>query len=207
MLTSSPMLSFGFDWISYGNDDMANYTMSADRFISNGWYVEPTEKLILGQDYNSSFYFMHAVNFQRAGAELLIAWAASLFSLTAHEVFMPLIMAINLALLFVVGGLALNLKTSHKTVIVVMFLLTINPLHNLGALYQLIGQVGGLSILIALSIMMFKSFENIVSYKSLLAQALLLSSLLIWYPEVLTLLGAAGLIYLILNYLNFLQDI
>src|SRR3954471_8140025 len=32
LYTGWPLLRFGFDWISYGNDDMANYCLAADRF-------------------------------------------------------------------------------------------------------------------------------------------------------------------------------
>src|SRR5882724_692343 len=39
--TGWPMFRFGFNWISYGNDDMANYTLAAERFLNNSYYFLP----------------------------------------------------------------------------------------------------------------------------------------------------------------------
>lgn len=37
-LVGSPFLKFGFDWVSYANDDMANYALGATRFLNHGFF-------------------------------------------------------------------------------------------------------------------------------------------------------------------------
>src|SRR5207244_5756494 len=37
VLVGRPMLDFGFDWISYANDDMANYVLGANFFLENAY--------------------------------------------------------------------------------------------------------------------------------------------------------------------------
>src|ERR1035441_10932910 len=35
-----PSLRYGFNWISYANDDMANYVLAAERFLEHGYRSE-----------------------------------------------------------------------------------------------------------------------------------------------------------------------
>ena len=59
--TGWPLLRFGFDWISYGNDDMANYCLAADRFLNHGYYEIPLQTDLEGRDYGQHYWFMHAL--------------------------------------------------------------------------------------------------------------------------------------------------
>ena len=50
-----PLLHFGFNWLSYANNDMANYCLGALRFINHGYTDLPnTTELIQGKDYSLS---------------------------------------------------------------------------------------------------------------------------------------------------------
>ncbi|HMD61199.1 MAG TPA: hypothetical protein VKG78_07190, partial [Opitutaceae bacterium] len=84
-----PALRFGFNWISYGNDDMANYCLAAERFLQHGYYDVPLQTDLEGRDYSQHYWFMHALQQIRPGSEMTIAWVASLTGRRSHEVFMP----------------------------------------------------------------------------------------------------------------------
>ncbi len=71
-----PSLRFGFNWISYGNDDMANYCLAAERFLHHGYYEIPLQTELEGRDYTQHYWFMHALQQIRPGSELTIAWIA-----------------------------------------------------------------------------------------------------------------------------------
>jgi hypothetical protein len=106
LLASRPMLSYGFDWVSFANDDMANYSLGAQRFLQHGYFDTPDwEALLSGRDYSLAFWFMHVPAATRAGSELMLAvvWAVS--GLTAHQVFMPVIFALHLALISATGAM------------------------------------------------------------------------------------------------------
>ena len=42
--TGRPMFKYGFDWVSYCNDDMANYALAADWFYHHGYYDLPPRR-------------------------------------------------------------------------------------------------------------------------------------------------------------------
>ena len=97
--TGWPALESGFNWISYGNDDMANYCLAAQRFADHGFYTIPTMAELSGRDYAAYYYFMHVADMMRFGAEHIVAWSASLAGLKPTQAFMPVILA--LAVLYV----------------------------------------------------------------------------------------------------------
>src|SRR5258708_4784358 len=105
--TGWQMFKFGFNWISYANDDMANYCLAAERFLHHGYYELPLQTELEGLDYTQAFWFMHALQQIRPGSELLLAWLCSVTGLNAHQVFMPLILNLSLIQLCGVGALAL----------------------------------------------------------------------------------------------------
>ena len=55
LLTGYPLLRFGFDWVSFSNDDMANYSLGA-HYLSNYSFflLPPPERLIEDRDASAS---------------------------------------------------------------------------------------------------------------------------------------------------------
>ena len=102
-----PMFKFGFKWISYGNDDMANYTLGAERFLNNSYYFLPEQTELEGRDYSQHFWFMHALQQIRPGSEMMLAWTCSITGLNPHQVFMPVIFTFTLLQLASIGALVL----------------------------------------------------------------------------------------------------
>jgi len=177
-----PSIRFGFKWISYGNDDMANYCLAAERFLEHGYYDVPLQTDLEGRDYAQHYWFMHALQQIRPGSELTVAWVASLTGRRAHEVFMPAILMLSLMQLFGLGCVALWRGRHRRLAILAFFLFATSPLFGLGTLYQLIAQVGGLAILLVVGSILFSVRRP--TLRTVGVACVLTAGLGIFYPEV-----------------------
>ena len=177
-----PALRFGFNWISYGNDDMANYCLAAERFLEHGYYDLPLQTDLEGRDYSQHYWFMHGLQQIRPGSELAIAWVASLTGLKAHQVFMPTILMLSMLQIFALGAVSIYRGRYRKITLIAFFIFATSPLFGLGTLYQLIAQVGGIAILLAAGSVLFST--RFLSWRKLALGGLLTGCLAIYYPEV-----------------------
>ena len=100
LAVATPMRRFGFDWLSYCNDDMANYALAGDRLYWEGYWDDPkAENVAHGKYYGDDFWFLHVATKGRPGSELVLAWLRSVTGLNEHQTFMPLIVSFHLGLL------------------------------------------------------------------------------------------------------------
>ena len=177
-----PMFRFGFNWISYGNDDMANYCLAADRFLHHGYYDLPEQTQLEGRDYTQHYWFMHGLQQIRPGSELMLAFASSITGLNPHEVFMPVIVMFSMLQICSMGAVAMFRGRYRKIALLAFFLFATSPLFGLGTLYQLIAQVGGMAILFAACAVLLNTRE--CTWRRILLGALITTCLGIFYPEV-----------------------
>jgi hypothetical protein len=177
-----PMFRFGFNWISYGNDDMANYCLAADRFLNHGYYDLPEQTQLEGRDYPQHYWFMHGLQQIRPGSELMLAFASSITRLTPHEVFMPVIMMFSMLQIWAMGAVAIVRGRYRKIALLAFFLFATSPLFGLGTLYQLIAQVGGIAILLTALAVLLSTRE--CTWRRVLLGGVITSCLGIFYPEV-----------------------
>lgn len=188
-----PMLRFGFNWISYGNDDMANYCLAADRFLHHGYYELPEQTHLEGRDYSQHYWFMHGLQQIRPGSELMLAFTSSITGLNPHEVFMPVIMVFSMLQIWAMGAIAVW-RGRHRRVALLAFLLfATSPLFGLGTLYQLIAQVGGISILLTACALLLSTREN--TWRRIGLGALMTTCLGIFYPEVAPFVAISIILY------------
>jgi hypothetical protein len=184
--TGWPGLQSGFNWISYGNDDMANYCLSAERFADRGFYDAPTMAELSGRDYSSYFFFMYVPDMMRFGAEHILAWATTTAGMKATQAFMPTILALALTQLCAAAGLVLQSGRRRRHALVTAWLLAVSPLFMLGTLYQLIAQVGGVALLLVTVALLTRSWDG-VRRRDLIRYSVLPSiagaALCIFYPE------------------------
>ncbi len=188
-----PALRFGFNWVSYGNDDMANYCLAAQRFLQHGYYQLPLQTDLEGRDYTQHYWFMHALQQIRPGSELTIAWAASLTGLKCQQVFMPTILMMALLQLFAMAAVSLWRGRNRRLALLAFFLFATSPLFGLGTLYQLIAQVGGVAILLAGAAVLLSARG--LGWGKLALGGLLTACLAIIYPEVSPFLALSLLMY------------
>jgi hypothetical protein len=191
--TGWPLLRFGFDWISYGNDDMANYCLAAERFLEHGYYDLPLQTDLEGRDYAQHYWFMHALQQIRPGSEMTVAWAASVTGRRAHEVFMPTILMLSMVQIFALGSIAIFRGRYRKVALLAFFFFATSPLFGLGTLYQLIAQVGGIAILLAAASTLL-SARTLSARKAIIA-GVLTASLAIFYPEVTPFLALSIIVF------------
>ena len=198
-LTGRPMLGYGFDWLSFCNDDMANYTLAADRFLYNGFRTPPTpEMLIRGVDYAQAYWFFHVPSMSRAGSELLIALACSVTGLSAHEVFMPLIVAFHLCLVSAGAALAYTAADRRWVALLACALIAASAELTFGTIYQLIAQSSGLAILAVNILLLCRPFDGLTRgqlARHAVLVGVVLTTQLLMYPEVNPFLGAGFFVF------------
>ena len=181
-----PAFRFGFDWISYVNDDFTNYCLSAERFKNFGFARVPTLTELGGTDYTQYFWFMHVLTLIRFGAEQTLAFVASVTGLNALRIFMPVILAFAEVQILAAAGLVLHHGRWRRQAGLTALLLAARPLFLFGALYQLIAQVGGLALMLT-TLAVFTAPVRGRSRWSLLGRAVPMavaaSALALFYPE------------------------
>ncbi len=200
LLTGSPLLRYGFNWISYSNDDMTNYCLSALRLLHHGYNETPNLlALKYNQDISLYYWFMTVPRMIRPGADLLLAFCSAITHLMPIKIFMPLIMALHLCLISAAGALVCQSKRFRNIALTTMIVLAFSAVNTLGTIYQLIAQVGGIALLLSSSTILLQTYTqhyryNIIKQSSLIS--LLIMALLIFYPEVAGFLFISILLFL-----------
>lgn len=188
-----PMFIYGFKWISYGNDDMANYCLAADRFLHHGYYELPEQTHLEGRDYTQHYWFMHGLQQIRPGSELMLAFASSVTGLVPHEVFMPAILVFGMMQIWALGAVAIWKGRYRRIALLAFLLLATSPLFGLGTLYQLIAQVGGIAILLSACATLLSTRE--ATWRRIALAGLITTSLGIFYPEVAPFVALSCILY------------
>ena len=198
-LTGRPMLEFGFNWASFSNQDQLYYTLSAQRFLDNGYFQTPDANQLSGRDYTFAVWGLQSQG-HRTGSDLLLAWALSVTGLRATQAYMPIILAFHLSLISSAGALILQAISSKKRALLYCGLLSISALTTLGTLYQLFAQVSGLALLISCVVLLLHPIDKkkTITRHSLIS-AILVSALLITYPEIFPFLILSLLLYISVN--------
>lgn len=160
-MTGWPMLKFGFDWVSYCNDDMANYCMGAERVLHYGYYQPPDARALAGEDYTQYLWYLHVLH--RPGSEMVLALVSSLTRLSPLQIFMPTILAFMLCQISAAGAMAYAAIRSKLAVWITMLLMAASALVALGSLYQLIAQVIGLALLAGLVSVLMRPIEELMA--------------------------------------------
>jgi len=198
--TGWPALQYGFKWVSYANDDMANYCLAAERFADKPFFQVPTSLDLNLRDYTENYWYMHASDLMRFGSEHLLSFVASLTGLKATQIFMPVILMLGLVQLFSTAGLVLHRGRHRRWALLAATLLCFSPLFMLGTLYQLIAQVGGLAMMMTV-LALITEVPSLKSKAARLRQAGLVGfvagGLCIYYPEVTPFGGLSAVAYLL----------
>src|SRR5262249_13662207 len=139
-ITGYPMFKFGFDWVSFCNDDMANYTLGGKFFLNHGHLGVPTIEE-LERDASVRYWFLHIHAAVPHGVEEILSWACSITRLSPPEAFMPVILAFHMTLISSVAALVLQSRKFRRAALLAACGLAFSALVTLGTLYQLFGQV------------------------------------------------------------------
>ncbi|MBT7486005.1 MAG: hypothetical protein HN673_06520 [Rhodospirillales bacterium] len=197
------MALYGFDWIAFSNDDAANYALAAQRFLHHGYFETPDYVTYAdGLDYsiaNGIFYILLNI---RPGSELMLASLWNFSGLNAHQVYMPLMVALHMCLVSSTAAMSATISRNWMVPFFAAGLVAISPSLTLGTMYQLAPQVGGLALLVASVALLLRTPPKLplkAMVSSIIPVTFLISAVLIWYVEMLPFLGLGWLIYLISN--------
>ncbi|HEX4231401.1 MAG TPA: hypothetical protein VHZ07_22210 [Bryobacteraceae bacterium] len=180
-----PMFRFGFNWVSYCNEDMANYCLSTKFLLNHNQFMPPLAQDILAhRDASLLYWYFDVLTPIRHGTDEALAWVLSLTGLASHQAFMPMILAFQLVLITATGALVLQSKKYRSAALLVCFWLAVSALITLGSVYQLFGQVSGLAALAGAATVLLRP-PAAQSKSELVLGGFLLASLSMIYPEVL----------------------
>ncbi len=188
MLGGWPALVHGWNWVSYGNDDMTNYCLSAERFLRHGFFDIPSLADLDGRDYSQIYWLLNVASLERFSSQLLIATVAATSGLKTVHIFMPVIIGVAMAQLWAFIGLAYSAPGRRKFALIAGTIIATAPLWHYGTTYQLIAQVAGLTLLAAVAALTTRNhFPRRLAgrLKLALLVAILLAALCVTYPEVL----------------------
>src|SRR5262249_46955031 len=163
--------------------------------------------LLKGRDYCQFYWLMHAAAMVRPGSDLVLAWVVSLTGLSAHQAFMPLILAFHLVLVSAAGALVFRSAEDAQPAWWTCALLTLSALTTLGTLYQLIAQVAGLALLAGCVTVLLRiphDLDRVAAARYGFLAALLVSALLVVYPEIFPFLVLAFLAHLAVTWRRWL---
>jgi hypothetical protein len=189
-LTAWPMAVYGFDWVANGNDDMAFYCLAATGYRDHGFATVPTlDDMMTGRDGTQALWFFYVL-YQVRPSEMSVAMGSAYAGLSAQQVFMPVIVALNLALVASGSGLA-GLGAGRRAAIVTGAMLGVSAPTTYGVVQQVLGQVGGLALVCAALALVSGRFRRIptgVLLRRAGACGVVFAALLISYPEVIPIL-------------------
>ncbi|MDY3563307.1 hypothetical protein R5W23_004807 [Gemmata sp. JC673] len=199
LLTGWPLLRYGFDWVANGNDDMANYCLGATGFRDHGFLHVPTpEELTGGQDGTQAAWFIYfdpeTLTQNRCGSELTLALVSVWTGLTPQQAFMPVILALNAALVAATAALVLLGIRRRSAALAAAALLAVSSQTGYGVVQQLIGQSGGLALLCVSVALVSSPFRKLT--RGLIARraavcGVVFGGLIVFYPEVVPFLVGA----------------
>ena len=195
LATGYPLLRFGFNWVSYCNDDMANYCLGAKLFLNHAQFSVPSASDVLSErDGSLAYWFFYIVGAIRHGVDQLLAWLVSCTGLSPHQGFMPLILAFHLVLITSAGALVLQRKSLRRSAALTCLAVGLSALTTLGTTYQLLAQVSGLALLSGLCAVLLRPWRR-KAFRQWLFSGMLAAALAMIYPEVAPFLVAAFLAY------------
>ncbi|MFN8419822.1 MAG: hypothetical protein U0528_11375 [Anaerolineae bacterium] len=207
LVIGQPLLYFGFEWRSYGNDDMANYVLRAARLLHYGFYDAPTIDG-LRYDYSQIFWFMDVPSNSRAGVDMLLAWVVGVIGAPLNvdtlQAFMPVAIVFHLALLSASGALIYSYRRYRMAAVVGTALLAVSAMTMLGTLYQLFAQVLGVALMVGCSVLLLRPLYSIavrprVTLRYGILLAIMLAAFWLVYPEITPFFVIAFGLYVLLG--------
>ena len=168
VLNGWPLLTNGFAWLSYANDDMATYCLMAARLVEHGLVEPPSAAVLAARSDLSVNMWLFDVAFGRPGTHLLLAWVASLAARSVLEVYMPIVIAMHLTLVAAAGALVWREPAHRRAAFATCSLLAASALTALGTVSQLLPQVFGLALACGFLVIVWDidSGETVASFRA-----------------------------------------
>lgn len=185
-----PLFKFGFGWLAFVNGDMSYYSLSSSRFLNFGYSVMPASGNIFDDmDHSLAYWYFPNKLGHRSGADLMLAYFVGTSGLTAHQVYMPLIIAFHVCVAAGAGALTLISSRKWSSALWAMGLVGLSPLLSLEVTMQLLAQAIGLALLTSLCVAYIRATKDIQTVAWSVVTVLLFSALAIAYSEIVPFFG------------------
>jgi hypothetical protein len=192
------MYSVGFGWLANGNDDMTNYVLSAQQLLKHGLLTFfDLRGLAQGRDYATVLASLHLTG-ARPGSDMLLAFVSRVVGRPPYQVFMPVILALNLCGASAVGALTMQFARRWWAAVLAAGLLLVSPQATYAVLQQLVAQVWGLGVAAALLALLMRPELHSgagARAREIVPIGVLATGLVLGYVEVVPELGLAYLAY------------
>jgi hypothetical protein len=183
LLNGWPLITHGFAWLSYTNDDMATYCLMANRLLNHGLVEPPSASVLAAGSDLSAHMWLFEVAFGRPGSHLMLAWAARLTGKSVVEVYMPVTIATHLALVAAAAAIVWRDPEQRRAAFATSWLMAASGLTALGTVSQLLPQVFGLAIACAFLALVWDIDRPTFGIGRAAIAAVVGASLLIVYTE------------------------
>ena len=198
LLTAWPMFSLGYRWLGNGNDDMANYVLSAQQLLNYGLlsHLDVTG-LTQGRDYATTLSWLHITG-GRPGSDILLAFVSRVAGRPPYQTFMPLILVFSLTGAGAVGALAMQVARRWWAAALAAGLVLISPLATYGVLQQLLAQVWGIGLVAALFALLMRPELHGgrgAHTREVVPIGILAAALVLGYVELVPTMGLAYIVY------------
>jgi hypothetical protein len=194
--TGWPLLTLGFAWLGNLNGDMANYVLDAHRLVDQAFIQAPDPKTWVDRSDVRTYFVEFPLVGMRTASDLLLAWVITLTGKNGLMIYMPLLVALNVALIAAATAL---ITTPHRYArLVTAAFMSASAMLALGVCLQLLAQVLGLLLLVLAAGLCFTRFYrlklgNLVRHVAL--AGMVVATFVLSYPEILPLFGAPFMIY------------
>lgn len=181
-----PLLNFGFEWLAFVNGDMSYYSITSTRLLDYAYSELPISGNIHDlKDHSLLTWDFHNNMNYRTGAELFLAYLVGLTGLTAHQVYMPLIIAFNFCVVSGAGALSLLGVRKWSLALWTMVLVALSPMLTIEVTMQQLAQALGLALLTSLCVSYVKVMAGNQRWPWMFYTVVSFSSLAIAYFEII----------------------
>jgi hypothetical protein len=196
LLIGFPTFRFGFDWVGNANDDWANYNLSAIRYLTDGYYQQPSmDAMKGGRDYPGFLWFLTVAGDARSGSDLLLAWVGAVVGKNPFFVFMPLILAFHGVFSLAAAGIAMASLKRRRDLLAAVVLMVIAPLSLYAVHQQLIAQVVGLAFMCGTACLSFVPLQELRSRRRIALTSVVVAAYWVAYPETVPFFAIAFLVF------------
>jgi hypothetical protein len=198
LLAAWPVFRFGFHWLAEGNDDMANYVLSATYLLHHG-LLAPIDYVGLShdRDYASVLASLHRSG-SRPGADITLSALSGVTGQLPQNMFMPLIYSLGMSTACGTAALAMQASRRWWAASVAAIFVVVSPQATYGIIVQLMPQVWGLGIATALfALLMRRELYSGVGarIRDVVPIALLVAALVLVYVELASAVALAYVLY------------
>lgn len=178
-----PIFQFGFNWLSYSNDDMSNYVLNAERLVELGWFTVPDFTAYNFNRDPTAIYWLWTVDNERFGAEMFLTVWLTVLRVNGFQLFMPVMAALGMMQISATGALVYRTADKRNLALWATAFMAACALATFGLEYQLLAQVFGIGQLIAAVVLVCDLPER-NSWQRVLLASIAVTGVAMVYPEV-----------------------